>query len=178
MSRKLKELMVEEMADRFSELKQRGCVLVGFRGLSGQESAEVRGLLLQAGARMTVVRNRLLAIALDRVGVPELAGALEGPTAVITAEEPVAAARAAERAAEDFPHLDVVCGYGEGRFLDRAGVKKLASLPDRTTLLGQTLTCMCLPAQRFANCLSGAMQRLASVLRQVRDKKQEQAGGQ
>jgi len=177
MSRKLKELMVNQMGEGFSGLQQCGCVVVGFRGLAAAESNEVRRLLAASGARMMVVRNRLFAIALERMGAREVSQLLDGPSAVITAADPVQAARAAGRAAEDFPALTLKGGYVDGHVLDEAGIKKLATLPPREVLLTQVLTCMQSPAQRFANCLCGAIGRLATALRLVRDKKQQESSG-
>jgi len=170
--------MVAEMVQRFSGLKEKGCVVVGLEGLNAQDATHVRGMLASKGARMMVVRNRLFSIALERLGVPELKGLLEGPTAVVTGEDPVETARAAREAVEGVSGLAVLGGYAEGRVLDPSGVGNLAELPSRDTLLAQTLACMCSPAQRFAGCLAGIVQRLASVLVQVRDRKrqQEEAG--
>ncbi len=169
MSRRIKGLMIREFADRFSGLQQNGCVVVGLTGLSAEDSTELRGLLSEKGARMMVVRNRLFAIALDELGLPELKQLLDGAMAVISGQSPVQAAKAAEDVAENFKCLNVVGGYAEGHILDRAGVERLASLPDRQTLLAQSLSCMCSPALRFVSCLQGTLQRLAAVLDQLRE---------
>jgi len=180
MSRKLKEMMVDEMTDRFAGLREHGCVVVGFRGVSAGDSVRLRTVLKEKGAQMMVVRNRLFAIALQQLGAPQLGNLLEGPAAVVTGEDPVQAAKAVDAASELAPALSVLGGYADGSLLDAAGVEKLAGLPSRETLLAQTLACIQAPAQRFANCLKAGIQQLASVLYQIEQKKrrEEESGGQ
>lgn len=174
MSRKVKEYMVSEMADRFSDLDEHGCVFVGYQGLSANETAEVRGQLRDVGAEMMVVRNRLFRITLDEIGIPELKELVDGPTAVITGEDPVQAAKAVDEAMDIAPEISVLGGYAEGELLDSENVEKLAELPDRDTLLSQVLSGISAPAQQFVNCINGSMRRLASVLQQVKEKKEEE----
>ena len=180
MSRKLKEMMVDEMTDRFAGLREHGCVVVGFRGVSADDSVRLRTALTEKGAQMMVVRNRLFAIALQQLGVPELGDLLEGPAAVVTGEDPVQAAKAVDAASELAPALSVLGGYAEGSVLDVATVERLAQLPGRQTLLAQVLTCIQAPAQRFANCLKAGIRQLGSVLYQIEQKKrrEEEGGGQ
>ena len=127
---------------------------------------------------MTVVKNRFFAIALDRLGAAALKEVLEGPSAVISGQDPVGTARAAQEATKSCPTLQVLGGYAEGHVLDPAGVQKLAELPARDVLLSRTLACMGYPAQRFVNSLSAIIVKLARVLDQLRKKRQEDSAGQ
>lgn len=174
MSRKLKKLMVAEMADRFSDLDEHGCVLVGYRGLSANDASNLRGQLAEDGTDMMVIRNSLFRMALEEIGVPELGEAVDGPTAVVRGEDPVQAAKAVDAATEIAPTLAVLGGYAEGKVLSPEEVDRLAQLPDRQTLLVQVLTGMSAPARQFANCLSGGLRQLASVFRQIKDQKEEE----
>lgn len=174
MSRKIKEYMISEMAERFSGVDECGCVFVGYQGLSANESAEVRGQLREDGAKMMVVRNRLFRIALDEIGIPELKSLVDGPTAVVTGDDPVQAAKAVDDAIDVAPEISILGGYAEGEVLAPEDIERLADLPDRKTLLTQVLGGIQAPAQRFVNCLNGSMQRLGSVLRQIQQKKEEQ----
>lgn len=175
MSRKVKKYMVSEMAERFSGVDECGCVFVGYQGLSANESSEVRGQLREDGAEMMVVRNRLFRIALDEMGIPELKEMVDGPTAVVMGDDPVQAAKAIDDAVEIAPEITVLGGYAEGDVLTPEDIETLADLPDRETLLTQVLAGMQAPAQRFVNCLNGSMQRLGSVLMQIKEKKEEES---
>lgn len=178
MSRMVKELMVEEMAEKFRGISDHGCVLVNYQGLSADEAAQVRAVLAQNDARMMVVKNRLFAIALERIGAAELKKLLNGPSAVVTGQGPVQAAKAVARAGEEAEALSVLGGLAESQLLEAAEVERLASLPDRETLLTQTITCMSAPARQFAGCLQGALRRLGSIFTQLKEQKQQQQPGQ
>ncbi|MFW6279543.1 MAG: 50S ribosomal protein L10, partial [Planctomycetota bacterium] len=67
MSRRVKQYMVQEMAERFSDLEDCGCVLVHYQGLGANEAAEVRGKLNEQNADMMVIRNNLFKIALEEL---------------------------------------------------------------------------------------------------------------
>lgn len=177
MSRKLKSMMVSEMADRFSGLNQHGCVLVGYRGLSANESAHLRGQLAEKGTDMMVIRNSLFRMALEEIGIPELSQVVDGPTAVVRGDDPVQAAKAVDEATEIAPELAVLGGYAEGEVLGPEEVSRLAQLPDRETLLSQVLTGMSAPARQFANCLNAGLRQLGSVFHQIKEKKQQQQEG-
>ena len=178
MSRKLKELMVHEMSERFAGLHEAGCVVVGVNRLTGGRSAEVRRALAEKDAEMTVVRNRLFLIAMRDLGVSGIEHLVQGPTAIITGKNPVQAARAAREALAGVEGLEVRGAFAEGRVLDQAGVDRLADLPGRDVLLAQVVTCMSSPAQRFAACLQAAVRRVVSVFDQLRKKREEQSNGQ
>ena len=178
MASKIKELMVEEMARQFEEIERRGCVIVGYKGFKAPDSARVRRMIASRGAGLTVVRNKLFGIAVERLGAPELKDVLEGPSAVISGEDPLQAAKAAEEVVKSCPALRVLGGYADGRVLDPAGVEKLASLPGRQALLGQVLACLCSPARRFATDLSAALYRLASLLKQLSSTRAQESSGQ
>jgi large subunit ribosomal protein L10 len=176
MSRKLKELTVKEMTREFADVGRKGCVLVTFSGLSAPEACALRETLAKQGAEMKVIRNRLFAIAMKELGVSEIERFLKGPTAVITGTDVVVTAKAAGDAARTTPSIKLTGGYAEGRLLEVAEVERLASLPTRSVLLSQTLTCIVSPAQRFVNGLSGMMSRFAVVLNQVKEKKEKEQG--
>jgi len=176
MARRVKELTVQELTARFEALGERGCVLMGFTGMKAQDSANVRRLLSGMDARMVVVKNALFALALEQLGAGGLKEFMDGPTAVVTCEDAVRAAKAAHEAVGSCQGLRILGGYAEGRVLDGELVEKLASLPSRDVLLAQVLGCMCAPAQRFAGCVAAVICRPASVLEELRKQRQQQEG--
>lgn len=177
MPSKLKETMVRELAAKFGDIDRTGCVVVGCLGLKARESGRARAMLLQAGARMTTVRNAMLSVALKQIGAPDIGDLLDGPSALITAEDAVCAARAAKEVLSGVSGLVLMGGYAEGRVLDKAGMERLADLPGRETLLSQTLTCIMAPAQQLVNCFAGVMIELAGLFEELRKKKEAESGG-
>jgi len=178
MASRLKELMVDEMAKEFAGLERKGCVVVGWQGLKAEDSHRVRMQLSRGGARITVVRNAMFSIALDRLGAAELKDLLHGPTAVVIGEDPVSTAKVVEDALREFSVAEIKGGLAEGQLLDGAAVKRLAELPSRETLLAQAVTCFVGPAQQFANCLAGLLSQLANVFEQLRRKKEGESSSQ
>lgn len=175
MPRKIKEQMVKELTEKFQGIGQCGCVVLGYKGMKAQESASVRRLISERGARMTVVRNALFGLALKELGRSEIGELLDGPTAIVTGEDIVQAAKAAGDAVKICPALSLVGAYAEGHILDAAGVERLAALPSREVLLSQALSCMCAPAQKFVNCLTGLTVKLAGLFDQLRKKREAES---
>ncbi len=174
MPHKVKELMVEELTERFEDLAETGCVLVAFDGLAADQAAAVRSVIRAAGGEMMVVKNTLFAIALDRLGVEKLKALVAGPTAVVHAEDPVCAARAVKEAADEHPALRVRGGYADGKVVDAAAVAKLAEIPDRETLLSMIAGALQAPLRRLLFGLTAKQRALLNGLVQLRDRNQQE----
>jgi len=178
MSRQIKELMVKEYSDRFADVKERGCVVLNYQGLDANATSQVRLELKNKNSDMFVVRNRLLALSLEELGMPELKECLRGPSALVMASDPVASAKAVSQVREAYPQLTILGGYAEGNVLDQPAIDRLADIPDREVLLGQVLSLISAPAQRFVSGLNNSIVNLASVLKQIKDKKAEAENGE
>jgi large subunit ribosomal protein L10 len=170
MSRKVKELMVDEFAKRLCSIPEKGCIVLGFNSVAAKEATTVRNILAEKNARMMVVRNRLVSLSLEQLDVPELKQLIDGPTAFVLGEEPVETAKVAEKVTEETAGLSIRGGFLEGRLLAAEEVGNLAALPDRETLLSQTLMCIMSPAQMFVNDINQMFFQFASVLRQLKEK--------
>src|SRR4051812_8445442 len=94
-----KSQAVTEIKERFESAD--AALLTEYRGLHVGEIAELRGTLRDAGTEYKVLKNTLARIAVREVGLDELVGMLEGPTAVafITGDA-VEAAKALDDAAK------------------------------------------------------------------------------
>ncbi|MFO8007506.1 MAG: 50S ribosomal protein L10 [Candidatus Brocadiia bacterium] len=175
MPKRVKELMVEELEERFRDIKETGCVMVDVTGLSADESRLVRsGLRQQAGGRMMVVKNSLMRIALERMGAQDLEPLVDGPTAIVRADSAPAAARAVSEAAEEHPALTLKGGYAEGHLMDAAGIEKLAEIPPRDELLSMLAGAFLAPLRRLLRGMTAKQRTLANGLMQLRDRKREQ----
>ena len=75
-----KERVVEQLAER---LRSTDTLMVAdYRGLTMPEIDELRGKLLEAGARFTVVKNTLTRRAAEQAGTTDVLELIEGPTAI------------------------------------------------------------------------------------------------
>jgi large subunit ribosomal protein L10 len=137
MQRSDKERLVAELTDRLKSTET--LIVADYRGLSVPEIDELRGKLLEHGARFSVVKNTLTKRAAEAAGVDALLALLDGPTAIAFLEsdgDPVATAKALDDAAKS-QVLVVKGGILEGAELGADDVKQLATLPPTDMLRAQ-----------------------------------------
>jgi large subunit ribosomal protein L10 len=137
MHRSEKERLVEELTERLKSTET--LIVADYRGLSVTEIDELRGKLIEQGARFTVVKNTLTKRAAEAAGVDALLALLDGPTAIAFIEsggDPVAVAKALDDAGKT-DVLVVRGGLLEGAEIGADDVKRLAKLPPADTLRAQ-----------------------------------------
>ena len=171
MARPEKTQAVEEIRTRFEE--STAALLTEYRGLSVADIAELRGALREADADYKVLKNTLARIAAREVGMEDLVGMLEGPTAIAFCKgDAVAAAKALDDAAKRFPVLVIKGGVLRGKAIDAAQAKALASLEPREVQLAKIAMMMNQPLQLTVNVFAAALRDLGSMLGQVLAKKE------
>ena len=171
MARPEKTQAVEEISERFREAS--AALLTEYRGLHVGEIAEVRGALRDAQTDYKVLKNTLARIAVREVGLEELVGMLEGPTAIAFVKgDAVEAAKALDDAAKKFPVLVIKGGVIEGKIIDADQARALAKLEPRETQLAKIVMMVNQPLQQTANVLSALLRDFGSMLAQVVAKKE------
>ncbi len=170
MARPEKAAAVEEITSRFGESS--AALLTEYRGLTVTEIADVRNALREADADYKVMKNTLVRIAAQEVGLADLAGLLTGPTAIAFCRgDAVAAAKALDEAAKRFPVLVVKGGVLNGKILDADQARDLARIEPREVLLARIAMMMNQPAQQTVNVFSALLRNLGSMLAQVVEQK-------
>lgn len=177
MPQQVKELMLKELTEKFQDLQQTGCVVVGYQGMKANESRDVRQEARRQGSRVLVVKNSLFVRAASNLGAPDLSGLLTGPSAVVQGPTAVEAARAAEAMAKACPAVQVRGVYVDGQILGPEGVRKLADIPSRETLLSMFAGALMAPLRRLAAGLLDRPRALLSCLEQMRSQKAEGNAG-
>ena len=172
MAREVKELMLEELATKFQNVQQTGCILVSYQGLKAGDAITARRTVAEHGGQMAVVKNNLFALAMDRYGAGAVRSLLDGPVAVITAENPVAAAKAAREAAQAYEPVKLRGGFVDGAVLEAAAIEKLADIPSREVLLSQIAGALLQPLRRLAYALLARPRELLSCVDQLRESKE------
>jgi len=136
MPRAEKEAKVREIAGELEGAE--AAVLAGYRGLTVQEAAELRGSLIEVGTRFAVVKNSLAMLAVKEAGLEELTEFFDGPTAVAFVKgDPVLATKRLVEQAKRFPVLEIRGGFAEGRVLSGEEIKTLAALDSREVMLAK-----------------------------------------
>jgi large subunit ribosomal protein L10 len=165
-----KEAVIAEVADLLAGSET--MFVSDYRGLTVAQLSELRGKLRESGARFRIVKNTLGGIAAERAGRTELSPLLGGPTAVtFCGDDLVGAAKALADFAKTHPQLEVRGGLLETSLIDAEGVKALASLPPRDTLIAQVVGTMAAPMTGLVTVLQGTVSGFVRALNQVAQQK-------
>jgi large subunit ribosomal protein L10 len=170
MGREVKEAMLRELQEQFHDIRETGCVVVDYRGIKADQARQVREEARRRGALMTVVKNSLFSLAMERLGAAEVNELIAGPIAIVRAENPVLAAKVVEDLAQACEAITVRGGYVEGRVAGPADVERLARMPSRDELLSMVAGALLAPLRRLACGLMAKPRALLSVLEQMKEK--------
>src|SRR5881396_1996352 len=125
MKRTEKEQLVTELTEKLKGAK--ALYYTDFTGLNVKRMTELRRRLRRAGVDYVVIKNTLALRAVNESGL--VGSKLKGPTGLVVAKDAVAAAKVlADFAKENDQRPAVKGGLLEGKTLDVAQVKKLATM--------------------------------------------------
>jgi large subunit ribosomal protein L10 len=174
-TREKKEQMVTDYLDKLSRSK--ALFLTDYRGLTVSEMEVLRAKIREAGGGYSIVKNTLVARALQAVGVSVPEDMLEGPTAIGFAYDEVpAVAKVLTDFAKETDILQVKGGLIEGKALTSNQVTSLAELPPREVILAQLLGLIQQPGNRVAGVINAASGKLAATIKAYADKLEEAEG--
>ena len=144
-----KKAIVAQMKETLSEAK--GAVLIGYSGLTVAQATDLRRKMLAEGVEYKVIKNTLTRIAANELNLEGFAEHLEGPTA-LAKEDAVAPARVIEQFIKTTEKevVTVKAGIVEGEVMDAAGIKAIASLPNREGMLSMLLSVLQAPVRNVA----------------------------
>ncbi|MDD3396204.1 MAG: 50S ribosomal protein L10 [Acidaminococcaceae bacterium] len=169
-----------EKAAKVAEIKEllngaKCTVLVNYCGLTVAEDTKFRRGMREAGVKYVVVKNTLLRIAAQEVGIEGLEAHLEQNTAIAVApEDPVEVCKIIEEFAKDHKALEIKAGVLDGKLISEAEIKALAALPPKEVLLAKMLGSMQAPITGFVNVLQGTIRNAVYVLEAIREKKEKE----
>ena len=165
MLRSEKERVVEQLAERLRTTET--LMVADYRGLTMPEIDELRGRLLEAGARFTVVKNTLTKLAAEHAGTTDVLQLIEGPTAIAFLEaesDPVAVAKVLNETARAHDVLVIRGGVLEGAIVGDAEIKRLATLPPAEMLRAQLVGALSAPMATIVGVFSAPMRDFVGVL--------------
>jgi len=147
-----KEKVVEELGQIF---ESSGVVVVAhYEGLTVAEMQDLRARAREAEASVRVAKNKLAKIALEGKPCASIADFLSGMTVLTFSEDPVAAAKVAEKFSKDNDKFEILGGAMGETALDRNGVEAVSKMPSRDELIAQIASCIGAPASNIASILS------------------------
>jgi large subunit ribosomal protein L10 len=175
MQRAEKERLVEELVERLKSTET--LIVADYRGLTVSEIDELRGKLIEQGARFTVVKNTLTKRAAEAAGVDALVTLLDGPTAIAFLEsdgDPVAVAKALDDAGKT-EVLVIRGGLLDGEQIGADDVKRLAKLPPADVLRAQLVGALAGSLTTIVGLFAAPMRDLVGVI-DARIKQLEEQG--
>lgn len=168
-----KSVIVDEIKEKIDNAQ--AAVLVDYRGLTVEETTELRKQCREAGVDYKVYKNSLMRFAFKAAGLEEFNSHLTGPNAIAFSSEndPVSPAKIIKNFAKDHMNLEIKAGYVDGRIIDVTGVEGLADLPPREVLIAQVLGGLNAPISGFVNVLQANIRNLVYVLDAVKEQKEQ-----
>lgn len=164
-----KEKLVAELTEKLRGAK--ALYYTDFAGLNVKRMTDLRRRLRKQGVEYVVIKNTLALRAVNDSGL--VTTRLKGQTGLVIARDPVAAAKVlSDFAKENDQRPAVKGGLLEGRELDVAQVKKLASMPPREQMLAELGAGLQSPMAAFLGALSGLLYMFAGALEGLKQQKQ------
>jgi large subunit ribosomal protein L10 len=165
---------VKEIKKRFDSSS--ATIVTEYRGLPVDQMAELRRSLRPLEIDYKVLKNTLVRIALEGSPSEPILPLIEGPIAVAFVRgDVVKAAQALVRFARKNPALKVKGGLVEGRLLNAAEVRTIATLPSREVLLGRIVGALKSPLSRLIGVVAGPPRGLVYTLRAIKEQREKAA---
>ena len=169
MNRTEKEQLVSELKTKLEGAT--ALYYTDFTGLNVKRMTDLRRRLRKANVEYVVIKNTLALRAVNESGL--VGERLKGPTGLVVAKDPVAAAKViTDFARENDKKPTVKGGVFEGKAIDTAQVTKLASMPSREQMLAELGAGLQSPMAAFVGALNGLLYMFAGVLDALRAQKE------
>lgn len=175
--RAVKEQIVQDLTTRLKETES--IYLTDLTGLDVGEVTELRSQLRAESVECRVIKNTLTRLAVANAGLPDLGETLDGPTALVLSNDPVAPAKVIINFGKD--HEDrprIKGGFLTGEIIDAAQAQTLSKLPGRDELIAKTVSGIAAPITGLVFTLSGVLSSLVRTVSAVSQQKAAQEGGE
>jgi len=137
-------------------------VLAEYRGIPVEQLTKLRASARDQGVYLRVLKNTLARRATQGTQFEPLADSMVGPLIYGISADPIASARVLQNFAKTQDQLVIKAGLYNGKLLDVAGVKALATIPSRDELLSQLLGVMLAPVSAMARVLGAVAAQKAA----------------
>ena len=137
-------------------------VLAEYRGIPVEQLTKLRASARDQGVYLRVLKNTLARRATQGTQFEPLADSMVGPLIYGISVDPIASAKVLQNFAKTQDRLVIKAGLYNGKLLDVAGVKALATIPSRDELLSQLLGVMLAPVSAMARVLGAVAAQKAA----------------
>ena len=150
-----KKAIVEEIKAKIQASKS--IVLADYNKLTVLEVTELRRKFKEANCEYKVYKNTLVRKAFNELGITDFDKDLNGTTATVFCADETSGAAVFAKETKANPVLveKIVpkCAYVDAKYLDKAGVKELAAIPSKETLIAKMLGCFQSSLSKFVGVL-------------------------
>jgi len=166
-----KQAVIETLSEGLKKAK--GVVFANFQGLTVAEADELRRGCEKQQIDVLVAKKTLVRRVFQDAGITDIDPKTfsGGIVTVMGYSDEIAAARAVNDFAKKHEVMKIFGGILEGKFVDAAMVKSLATLPSKQELLSKMVGSLNAPLSGLVNVLAGNLRGLAQVLNAYKDKK-------
>jgi large subunit ribosomal protein L10 len=153
-----------------------GMMVFDYSGLSVAAFEELRNKVREKGAKMRVVKNRVLIHAINDRPYSQMNEHLEGPTCVIFAgDDPVSPAKTLLDFTKDHDFITIKCGMANDTYLNGAQAIELAKIPSQEILYAKILGGIKAPATNLLGMIKGMNNKLHGLMKAYIEKLENQA---
>lgn len=168
-----KEQIVAELTEKFDSAN--GLVFADYKGLKHKQLEDLKKELKKLDSTIIITKNSLLKRSLGQsknyADFKDNEG-LNQPTATLFIKgDMIEPLKRLQKAIKDFGLPKVKFGVLEGSLIDEAGVLKIASLPNRETLLAQFVGTLNSPIQGLVFALNANIQKFVITLKAIENSK-------
>jgi large subunit ribosomal protein L10 len=169
MKRADKEQLVAELKEKIHGAQ--ALYYTDFSGLNVKRMTDLRRRLRKANVEYVVIKNTLALRAVNESGL--IGARLKGPTGLVVARDAASAAKVLSDFAKEHDQKPAVKGgMLDGRALDVAQVKQLASMPSRQQMLAQLGGGLQSPVAAFVGALSGPLSMFVGSLEALKTQRE------
>lgn len=165
-SKAKKDTLVADLTDLLSNAKL--TAYARYQGLSVAEMQDLRKAAREASVKIKVVKNRLVRVAMNEIGVykdTDTTGLVGQLIYAISDSDEVAPAKVLANFAKDHPALELAGGFSnEGKAMDQTEITTLAKMPSKNELIAQVVAQLLSPATDTISGLSGGLSGIISGL--------------
>lgn len=166
-----KQRIVSEISDKL--LKSVCGILIDYKGISVGQDTKLRSELRANNIEYFVIKNRLLKLALEKIGLSGLDGFLEGTTSLaISYEDSVMPAKIISKYSKELDTIfNIKVGFIDGKVTNAKSIEEISKLPSKETLIAMILSGLNAPISGLANVLNGNIRNLAVVINAIAEQK-------
>jgi large subunit ribosomal protein L10 len=164
-----KKETIDELHEKFARAK--AAVITGYSGINVEQITELRSKLRKSQVEYRVVKNTLARRAVEGTSLEPLKDHFVGPVGIALGfDDVIAPAKVLFEFNKKQEKLQLKIGVLDGKLLQQADIKALATLPSLNVLRGKIVGLLQAPASRIVGVLVAPGGQIARVMKAKADK--------